>query len=97
MTVCRRINFLRHFVKSCEILRKFALMKKREAIQHIINQVGFLPHPAIFELFKSGEEIPQGLIDVECDFLKPPEPIMLLTGKGLYEKLKGILPCQQQP
>ncbi len=60
-------------------------MNKQEALKHIKEQVGFVPHAAILDIYNDEEEIPEELIELQCNFLKePPKPLII------YTSLKGI-------
>ena len=69
-------------------------MKKREAVNHIISVVGFVPHPVIFEIYSDEDEIPQGLVDVECNYPASDMDFNLSLGWGiirlLYENDTGF-------
>ena len=41
-------------------------MKKKEAMNFIRKQKGYIPYVTLFELYNDDDEIPQELINVEC-------------------------------
>lgn len=63
-------------------------MNKQEVIKFFNKHYGFVPHKILFDLFNDDEEIPEGLIEAECHYFDPPQPMILMVGAGLYKKLK---------
>ena len=41
-------------------------MKKKEAMNFIRKQKGYIPYISLFELYGDDDEIPQELINIEC-------------------------------
>jgi len=41
-------------------------MNKQEALNFIRNQMGFIPYSKIFEIYSDEDDIPQELINLEC-------------------------------
>lgn len=42
-------------------------MKKQEAINYIRKKMGFVPYVGLFDIYSDDDNIPQELIDVECN------------------------------
>lgn len=63
-------------------------MRKKEAMEFIRGQKGYIPYVTLFELYNDDEEIPQRLINIECKKDEPNENFMIVGG-GLYEQLKN--------
>ena len=64
-------------------------MKKKEALNYIRLNKGYVPYIGIFEIYNDEDEIPQELIDLSIKEDKPNGNFMICSAE-LAEQLKNL-------